>query len=164
LLLAILGWAPATSASAKEPSDRTSGDQATPVNVLLPRIVLRTSRFAVFLLDGPVSLVTSIGCCAAPAAGGTGGEALESGLFLSAAADAGHHVIGLQYNTTPPGTGFCETNPDPDCFANFREKRSWGDDASPEIADLPQEAIVTRLTRLLQKLAKTNQPRAGTST
>jgi hypothetical protein len=85
---------------------------------------------------------------------GTGGEALESGLFLSAAADAGFHVIGLQYNTTPPGTDFCETNPDPDCFAHFREKRSWGDDASPQIGDLPQEAIVTRLTRLLQTLAK----------
>jgi hypothetical protein len=85
---------------------------------------------------------------------GTGGEALESGLFLSAAAEAGYHVIGLQYNTTPPGTAFCETDPDPNCFAHFREKRSWGDDASPQIGDLPQEAIATRLTRLLQTLVK----------
>jgi hypothetical protein len=74
---------------------------------------------------------------------GTGGNALEAGLFLSAAADAGYHVIGQQYNTTPPGTAFCETAAEPDCFANFREKRSWGDDAPPKIDDLPQEAIVT---------------------
>jgi hypothetical protein len=84
---------------------------------------------------------------------GTGGNALEAGLFLSAAADTGYHVIGLQYNTTPPGTEFCETAAEPDCFARFREKRSWGDDATSEIGDLPQEAIVTRLTHLLETLA-----------
>jgi hypothetical protein len=91
---------------------------------------------------------------------GTGGDALEAGLFLSAAADAGYHVIGLQYNTTPPGTAFCETDPDPDCFADFREQRCWGDDASTRIEDLPQEAIVPRLVRLLQTLAK-NHPDEG---
>jgi hypothetical protein len=85
---------------------------------------------------------------------GTGGNALEAGLFLSAAADAGYHVIGLQYNTLPPGTAFCETAHDPDCFARFREKRSWGDDATGAISDLPQEAIVTRLVRLLETLAQ----------
>jgi hypothetical protein len=43
-------------------------------------------------------------------------------------------------------------NPDPECSAKARLKRSFGDDATGKIEDTRSESILNRLTMLLVKL------------
>lgn len=72
--------------------------------------------------------------------------------FLGAAAGQGYRVIGLAYDNTPAELQVCRRNPDPNCAADFREKRIFGDNATPLISDTPAESIINRLTRLIAYL------------
>jgi acetyl esterase/lipase len=76
--------------------------------------------------------------------------------FLDAAADQGYRVIALAYNNTPAELQACMRNPDPNCAADFHEKRIFGDNTTALIDDTPAESIVNRLTRLLEYLDKTH--------
>lgn len=82
----------------------------------------------------------------------TGGTPTGSWPFMEAAADAGYRVIGLTYDNTLSVPQACGRNPDPACSDRFRQKRVFGDDVTKDIDDLPGEAIVPRLTKLLQYL------------
>jgi predicted esterase len=82
----------------------------------------------------------------------TGGTPANSWPFMEAAAKAGYRVIGLQYDNSISVPQTCGKNPDPTCSDGFRQKRVFGDDATKDIDDLPAEAIVPRLTALLEYL------------
>src|SRR5579862_7437463 len=79
----------------------------------------------------------------------TGGTPTNSWPFMEAAANAGYRVIGLEYDNASSVPQTCGKNPDPSCSDRFRQKRVFGDNISKDIDDLPDEAIVVRLTKLL---------------
>lgn len=83
---------------------------------------------------------------------GTGGRPQNTSEFQIAAAQQGYRVIGLEYVDTPAVAQICPRDPDPDCSEKVRRKRIYGDDATSLIDDRPEEAITTRLTRLLLAL------------
>jgi acetyl esterase/lipase len=76
--------------------------------------------------------------------------------FLDAAADRGYRVIALAYDNFPAELRVCMRNPDPNCAADFRMKRIFGTDTTSLIDDTPAEAIVNRLTKLLEYLDRTH--------
>ena len=82
----------------------------------------------------------------------TGGMPVNSWPFMKAAAKTGYRVIGLEYDNAVSIPQTCGKNPDPTCSDRFRQKRVFGDDVTKDIDDLPAEAIVTRLTKLLEYL------------
>jgi dienelactone hydrolase len=83
---------------------------------------------------------------------GTGGRPANTTAFADVAARQGYRVIGLEYTDTPAIGQVCPRNPDPNCAAQTREKRTFGDDATGVIDDPPEESIVNRLTKLLALL------------
>jgi len=85
--------------------------------------------------------------------GGTPGEG--AGPFFKTALASGYRVIGLSYIDTPAVAQICQggnLKSDSECAVHFRQKRVFGDDATPLIHDKPQDAIVHRLTALLAYL------------
>ena len=74
--------------------------------------------------------------------------------FLTVAAEAGYRVISLTYDDHPAVLQVCRANPDPNCFAQFREKRIFGDNVTPLIDDTPSESVINRLAKLLQLLER----------
>jgi len=85
--------------------------------------------------------------------GGTPGEG--AGPFFKTALANGYRVIGLSYIDTPAVAQICQggnLKSDSECAAHFRQKRIFGDNATPLIHDKPQDAIVHRLTALLTYL------------
>ncbi|HEX4074600.1 MAG TPA: hypothetical protein VHX49_04295 [Candidatus Acidoferrales bacterium] len=82
----------------------------------------------------------------------TGGTPANSWPFMEAAAKAGYRVIGLQYDNSSSVPQTCGKNPDPACSDGFRQKRVFGDNVTIDIDDSPTEAIVPRLTALLEYL------------
>lgn len=78
---------------------------------------------------------------------GTGGDPAGVQLFLGVAVAAGYRAIGLSYDNEPAVMQVCARDRDPACSENFRQSRLFGGSETP-----PEEAIVTRLTKLLQFL------------
>jgi hypothetical protein len=85
---------------------------------------------------------------------GTGGEPPGPKAFLSAAADAGYHVISLAYNDDISVAVYCPMKPNPACSAVFRGMRLYGNQTlgNAAVDNTPPESIVNRLVKLLQYL------------
>lgn len=83
---------------------------------------------------------------------GTNGKPENAQLLLSVIANQGYRVIGLEYDDEPAVVQICPRNPNPDCSAQFRQKRIYGDDVTQVVENTPNEAIVSRLMKLLQYL------------
>jgi predicted esterase len=73
--------------------------------------------------------------------------------FFQTAISLGYQVIALQYDNNPAVAQICPRDPDPNCSAAFREKRTFGDDVTRVIDDVPPESIVNRLSSQLAFLA-----------
>jgi hypothetical protein len=71
----------------------------------------------------------------------------------------GYRLVALSYINTPAVSQVC-TGPMlralPGCAGSMRQQRVWGEPPTRLIADRPEDAIVPRLTRLLQHLARTD--------
>ena len=91
---------------------------------------------------------------------GTGGNPAGARSFFELAVGAGYRVISLSYNNEPAAMQACTGNLDPACSANFRQRRLFGDPTPSAADDQPAEAIVYRLTRLLEFLER-NHPDEG---
>lgn len=79
--------------------------------------------------------------------------------FFRTALDQGYRVVSLSYISFPAGAQICvreRLRADPDCAAHFRQRRLYGDIAFDAIPDQPHDAIVPRLTKLLEYLARTD--------
>jgi hypothetical protein len=91
---------------------------------------------------------------------GTGGTPAHGpARFFGQALARGYRVISLSYITRPAVAQICRgaiLEKNPDCAAQFRQKRLFGTGAFDEISDTPQDAIVPRLTSLLIYLARTD--------
>lgn len=83
---------------------------------------------------------------------GTGGKPENAALLLGVVAGLGYRVIGLEYDDVPAVAQVCPKNPDPDCSAEFRRERIFGDAAAAPVTNSPAEAIVNRLVKLIQFL------------
>jgi hypothetical protein len=69
----------------------------------------------------------------------------------------GYRLLALSYINTPAVSQVCvgpALRKLPDCAAQFRQQRAWGDAPTHVVADRPEDAIVPRLVRLLQHLAR----------
>jgi hypothetical protein len=79
--------------------------------------------------------------------------------FLKTALDQGYRVVILSYITEPAVAGVCigkTLASDPGCPLEYRRKRAYGDNNFTLIPDEPQDAILSRFTRLLTYLAQTD--------
>jgi hypothetical protein len=87
---------------------------------------------------------------------GTGGKpAPGPRLFYDAVLQQGWRLLALSYIDTPAVSQVCvgaTLRARPGCAGQMRQQRVWGD-PSGLVADRPEDAIVPRLTRLLQHLA-----------
>jgi hypothetical protein len=83
---------------------------------------------------------------------GTKGKPARAKLLLSVVANLGYRAIGLEYNDTPAVIQICPRDPNPKCSGEFRQKRIFGDDVTNVVDNTPEEAIVTRLVKLLRYL------------
>lgn len=92
----------------------------------------------------------------------TSGKPADSIALLKVVAGQGYPVIGLEYNSFPPGVRFCQESTDLDCFAAFREMRSTGGGRNAPVANSEAESIVRRLVAMLAYLART-RPEGGWS-
>ncbi len=88
---------------------------------------------------------------------GTGGQpSTGPGLFFETALQQGYRVLALSYLNTPAVSQVCvgaRLSTEPDCAGRLRQHRVWGAPQTRLVDDRPQDAIVPRLTRLLQHLA-----------
>lgn len=91
---------------------------------------------------------------------GTSGSPFGVINFLKVAAEGGYRAIGLEYDDTPAAAQVCQRERDRSCYERFREKRIYGTNVTDEIADLPAESIVNRLTKLLEYMDR-NDPGEG---
>lgn len=91
---------------------------------------------------------------------GTGGTTNHvPGPFINTALESGYKVIALSFITTPGVSQVCvgkTLNSNPDCAGEFRRMRVYGTPGFSLIPDKPQDAIVPRLTKLLQYLSKSD--------
>jgi dienelactone hydrolase len=91
---------------------------------------------------------------------GTGGTTKHvPELFINTALESGYRVIALSFISEPGVSQVCigdTLNSDTDCAAEFRRMRIYGTPAFSLIPDKPQDAIVPRLTKLLQSLSKSD--------
>lgn len=89
---------------------------------------------------------------------GTGGApATGPRHFYETALQQGYQVLALSYLNTPAVGQVCvgaTLRAQPACAARMRQQRAWGDVRTGLVADRPEDAIVPRLTRLLQHLAR----------
>lgn len=92
---------------------------------------------------------------------GTNGIALKGPKKLFATAVyQGYHVINLSYINTPAVAQVCRgknLSKDTKCTSKFRRKRIFGDNDFLLINDEPQDAIVSRLTKLLIYLSENDK-------
>jgi hypothetical protein len=91
---------------------------------------------------------------------GTGGKPATGpqGVFDTALRQ-GLRLVGLSTITTPAVSQVCVgpvLQRQPNCAGQFRQHRVWGEPLTSFIDDRPADAIVPRLTRLLQHLAATD--------
>lgn len=91
---------------------------------------------------------------------GTGGKPDKGPQQIyQTALEQGYRVIGLSYVDEPAVAQVCvgQRNKDePGCAEKFRQKRAFGDNVTALIDDQPQDAIVSRLSKLLQHLVTTD--------
>lgn len=94
---------------------------------------------------------------------GTGGETVVTAkterAFIDTALAEGYRVIILSYIDTPAVAQVCTLQVlahDPACTEKIRQKRIFGDDTTGLINDRAKDAIVPRLTMLLNHLAKSD--------
>jgi len=84
---------------------------------------------------------------------GTGGIATKGPRSLfSTAINQGYHVINISYINTPAVAQICRGKAlaeNPKCTEEFRTRRIYGTNKFSLIDDKPQDAIVSRLTKLL---------------
>ena len=84
---------------------------------------------------------------------GTNGIALRGPMNLfSTAVEEGYSVINISYINTPAIARICKDdnlNENADCAKDFRNRRVYGDTTFELIEDMPYDAIVNRLTKLL---------------
>ncbi|HEY1082267.1 MAG TPA: hypothetical protein VGE29_08395 [Prosthecobacter sp.] len=84
---------------------------------------------------------------------GTGGRGRGAGEFCTLAASLGYHVVKVMYPTDIPAT-ICKRDADATSFETFRMSIIAGG-TSPHITVSRADSIESRLTKLLQLLAKT---------
>ncbi|HDZ04302.1 hypothetical protein LCGC14_0239460 [marine sediment metagenome] len=92
---------------------------------------------------------------------GTNGIALKGPMHLfSTAVEQGYAVINLSYINTPAIARICKGDNligNTDCAEEFRNRRVYGDTTFTLIEDMPYDAIVNRLTKLLFYLAENDK-------
>lgn len=92
---------------------------------------------------------------------GTGGSNIHVPQdFFKTALEQGYRVIALSFMSMPGVSQICKgdyLSKNVDCAAEFRRKRIYGDNTFLPIPDQYQDAIVPRLTKLLQYLAKNDK-------
>lgn len=91
---------------------------------------------------------------------GTGGQPATGprGLY-DTALQRGYRLLALSYLNTPAVSQVCvaaRLRTDTDCAQRFRQQRAWGLPSAGLVNDRPEDAIVPRLTRALQHLARTD--------
>lgn len=91
---------------------------------------------------------------------GTRGTPINSREIVRIGAARGYHALGLTYANDVSVQELCGTSPDTDCAGKVRREVITGEDTSLLINVNPANAIVTRLTVLLQFL-QTNFPNEG---
>ena len=91
---------------------------------------------------------------------GTGGRPENAVNLLKVMSEQGYAVIGLEYPDTPAVSQRCPRDPDPNCSADFRRMRLFGEGPSKVVSNTATNSIQGRLTALLQRLAQ-EQPNAG---
>lgn len=77
--------------------------------------------------------------------------------FLKTAFEQGYRIISVSFISQPGVSQLCigdRLTEDVDCAAEFRRKRTYGDNSFSGIPDQEQDAIIPRLVKLLQYLAK----------
>lgn len=77
--------------------------------------------------------------------------------FFETALGQGYRVVVLAYISYPAVAQVCakaRVRNDPDCAMRFRQRRIYGDGTFEAIPDQPHDAIVPRLTKLLEYLAR----------
>lgn len=77
--------------------------------------------------------------------------------LINTALAQGYRVIALSYMTVPAVSQICigaQLNADIDCAEHYRRRRVYGDNTFTLIPDEPQDAIIPRLSKLLQWLNK----------
>lgn len=80
--------------------------------------------------------------------------------FFKTALDQGYRVIALSFMSIPGVSQICiedYLSKNVDCAAEFRRKRIYGDNIFQPIPDQYQDAIVPRLTKLLQYLSENDK-------
>ncbi|WP_330747391.1 BPSS1187 family protein [Chryseobacterium sp. CP-77] len=80
--------------------------------------------------------------------------------FFKTALDQGYRIIALSFMSTPGVSQVCKgsyLSKNVDCAAEFRRKRIYGDNTFLPIPDQYQDAIIPRLTKLLQYLSKSDK-------
>jgi len=80
--------------------------------------------------------------------------------FFKTALDQGYRIVALSFMSTPGVSQLCVGNrlkDNADCAAQFRRKRTYGDNNFSGIPDQPQDAIIPRLVKLLQYLSKNDK-------
>ena len=89
---------------------------------------------------------------------GTNGIALKGPMHLfSTAVEQGYSVINLSYINTPAIARICKGDNligNANCAEKFRNRRAYGDTTFTLIGDMPYDAIVNRLTKLLLYLTE----------
>ncbi|WP_051941777.1 BPSS1187 family protein [Maribacter forsetii] len=92
---------------------------------------------------------------------GTNGIALKGPMHLfSTAVEQGYSVINLSYINTPAIARICKGDnllENADCAEDFRNRRVYGDTKFSLIEDMPYDAIVNRLTKLLVYLTENDK-------
>jgi dienelactone hydrolase len=87
---------------------------------------------------------------------GTGGHPERAQKLLRVVAAQGYRAIGLEYDDTPAVVEVCQRSFSPSCSGDFRRRRVFGEMDARVVDNPPQEAIVSRLVKLLQYLAKSH--------
>lgn len=89
---------------------------------------------------------------------GTGGQSARGPRELfDTVLQQGHRLLSLSYLNTPAVSQVCvgpRLRELPDCAQQMRQQRVWGEPQTGLIGDRPEDAIVPRLTKLLQHLAR----------
>jgi dienelactone hydrolase len=91
---------------------------------------------------------------------GTGGlPASGPRRFFETALQQGYRVLALSYLNTPAVSQVCvgaTLRAQPACAGRLRQQRVWGEPQTQLVDDRPADAIVPRLTRLLQHLVRSD--------
>ncbi len=91
---------------------------------------------------------------------GTNGRAAPGQrFFFETVLQQGYRLVSMTYLNSQSVSQVCvgpTLRAHPNCAGQVRQQRVWGEPQTRFIADKPEEAIVSRLTRLLQHLARSD--------